>query len=208
MAKIGNLEELLDVAAASSVQYSGNGTNKSFTLPRGVSNAASIIVMVGNTVQIPVTQYSVTNTVLTFVTAPPTGTSNVTVFLPSTAIKDVFFGSPDGNPLVYLGDFEVNSTGYFKFPSGTTAQRPGTPSVGWARFNSDSGQYEGFDGTSWGPFGGARGGAGNSVFYENDTNVTSDYTITSGKNAMSAGPITINTGVTVTVPSGSTWTIV
>jgi hypothetical protein len=58
---------------------------------------------------------------------------------------------------------------------------------------------------AWGEIGGA---AVNGFFYENDTTVTSNYTITSGKNAMSAGPITINSGVTVTVPSGSTWTVV
>jgi hypothetical protein len=52
------------------------------------------------------------------------------------------------------------------------------------------------------------GGTGNVVFYENDQTVTQNYTITSGKNAMSAGPLTINSGVTVTVPTGSTWTIV
>ncbi len=51
-------------------------------------------------------------------------------------------------------------------------------------------------------------GAADGVFYENNTNVTSDYTITSGKNAMSAGPITIDSGVTVTIPSGSAWTVV
>ena len=51
-------------------------------------------------------------------------------------------------------------------------------------------------------------GAINGVFYENDKNVTTNYTITSGKNAMSAGPITVDSGVTVTVPTGSTWTIV
>lgn len=55
---------------------------------------------------------------------------------------------------------------------------------------------------------GARGAGGDSVFYENDQTVDNDYTITSGKNAMSAGPITVSTGVTVTVPTGSTWTIV
>lgn len=47
-----------------------------------------------------------------------------------------------------------------------------------------------------------------SNFYENDTNVASNVTITTGRNAMSAGPITINSGIIVTVPSGSTWTIV
>ena len=56
--------------------------------------------------------------------------------------------------------------------------------------------------------GGATGAGGDQVFYENDTTVTEDYTITSSKNAMSAGPITIDSGVTVTVPSGSVWTVV
>lgn len=46
------------------------------------------------------------------------------------------------------------------------------------------------------------------AFIENPANITTSYTITTGRNAMSAGPITINNGVTVTVPSGSTWTIV
>lgn len=46
------------------------------------------------------------------------------------------------------------------------------------------------------------------IFYENDQSVTADYTITTNKNAMSAGPITIGSGVTVTVPSGSAWAIV
>ena len=52
------------------------------------------------------------------------------------------------------------------------------------------------------------GGGSNKFFFENDTNVTADYTITDGKNAMSAGPITIDNGVTVTVGTGETWTVV
>jgi hypothetical protein len=56
--------------------------------------------------------------------------------------------------------------------------------------------------------GGATGSGGNQVFVENDKAVTSSYTITTGKNASSAGPITVNTGVTVTVPTGSRWVIV
>ena len=55
---------------------------------------------------------------------------------------------------------------------------------------------------------GATGGGSDEIFYENGQNVTTDYTITNGKNAMSAGPITINSGVTVTVGSGETLTIV
>ena len=55
------------------------------------------------------------------------------------------------------------------------------------------------------PVGGA---STNKVFFENDTAVAVNYQVTSGKNAMSAGPITINAGIAVTVPSGSSWTIV
>jgi hypothetical protein len=54
----------------------------------------------------------------------------------------------------------------------------------------------------------AIGGATNGIFWENDLTVTTDYTITSTKNAGTFGPITIGTGVTVTVPDPSTWTIV
>jgi hypothetical protein len=52
------------------------------------------------------------------------------------------------------------------------------------------------------------GGGSDAVFYENGRTVTTNYTITDGKNAMSAGPITINSGVTVTVGAGEVWTIV
>jgi hypothetical protein len=62
------------------------------------------------------------------------------------------------------------------------------------------------DGASIG--GGATGGGSDEVFYENGTNVTTNYTITNGKNAMSAGPITVDSGVTVTVGAGETWTVI
>lgn len=45
-------------------------------------------------------------------------------------------------------------------------------------------------------------------FFENNNTVTQNYTFTPGKNAMSAGPITVASGITVTVPVGSAWTIV
>lgn len=54
---------------------------------------------------------------------------------------------------------------------------------------------------------GASGGGVDAVFYENDQEVTVDYTITSGKSASSTGPISINSGVSVTIPDGSRWVI-
>lgn len=61
---------------------------------------------------------------------------------------------------------------------------------------------------AWGVFSTVNVGASAGVFFENNQTVTSDYTISTNKNAMSAGTITINSGVTVTIPSGSTWVIV
>lgn len=55
---------------------------------------------------------------------------------------------------------------------------------------------------------GATGGGTDRVFYENDATVTTNYTISTTKNAMSAGPVSINSGVTVAVNDGSVWTVV
>ena len=104
-----------------------------------------------------------------------------------------------------------SATGSAVIPSGTQAQRDVSPSAGFFRFNSDLGKFEGFNGTAWGAVGGgggATGGGSDAVFFENDQNVTANYTITAGKNAMSAGPITIAAGITVAVPAGSVWTVV
>lgn len=101
------------------------------------------------------------------------------------------------------------TTGSAVVPAGTEAQRDGSPAAGYFRFNSDTGAFEGYNGTAWGAVGGgATGAGGDAVFVENDQTVTTDYTITSGKNASSAGPIEIDTGVTVTIPTDSVWTIV
>ena len=42
----------------------------------------------------------------------------------------------------------------------------------------------------------------------NNATVSANYTIPTGYNAVSAGPVTINAGIVVTVPSGSVWAIV
>jgi len=52
------------------------------------------------------------------------------------------------------------------------------------------------------------GGGANQAFYLNDITITSNYTIPTGKNAGTFGPVTINSGVVVTVSSGSAWSVV
>lgn len=102
----------------------------------------------------------------------------------------------------------ATATSGWQVPRGTTAQRPGG-AAGFIRFNTSLSRYEGHNGSGWASIGGgATGGGSDDVFYENGQTVSTNYTINSGKNAMSAGPVTIASGITVTVPSGSTWVVV
>jgi hypothetical protein len=101
-----------------------------------------------------------------------------------------------------------SATGSAAIPAGTTAQRDVSPSAGFLRFNSTDTSFEGYNGSGWGSIGGgASGGGSDAIFYENGQTVTADYTITSATNAMSTGPLTINSGISVTVPSGSRWVV-
>ena len=113
-------------------------------------------------------------------------------------------GIGTASPAVTLA---VSATDAVLVPVGTTAQRP-TGASGYLRFNSTITQFEGFNGTAWSSVGGgATGGGADQVFIENSLIVTTNYTITTGKNAMSTGPITINSGVTVTIPTGARWVV-
>lgn len=109
----------------------------------------------------------------------------------------------------FAGDVLLSGTGQLDLPAGTTAQRSGSPNSGMIRFNTTLTQFEGYNGTAWGAIGGGAGGGGSDrVFYENGQTVTTNYTLTTSTNAVTAGPITINSGVTVTVPSGASWVVV
>ena len=101
-----------------------------------------------------------------------------------------------------------SSTGAAIIPSGTTAQRPVSPAQGYLRFNTTLGKPEVYNGSAWGSVGGgATGGGSDAVFQENSVSVTANYTLSSNKNAMSVGPITVSSGVSVTVPTGARWVV-
>jgi hypothetical protein len=103
----------------------------------------------------------------------------------------------------------TTTTGSAAIPSGTTGERDGSPATGYFRFNSTLSKFEGYNGSAWGSVGGgATGGGSDDIFIENGQTVTTNYTLSTGKNAGSFGPITIDTGVTVTVPSGQVWSII
>ena len=102
----------------------------------------------------------------------------------------------------------LSGTDSVTVPKGTTAQR-GTGVDGKFRFNTTLNTFEGYSNSAWGAVGGgATGGGSDQVFMENDQTVTTNYTISTNKNAVSAGTLTVNSGVTVTVPSGARWVVV
>jgi len=102
------------------------------------------------------------------------------------------------------GNGVFSGTGAVTMPVGTVAQRP-SPAKGMFRFNDDSDEFEGYDGSAWGSIGGG-GQAGGAILVNNSTASVS-YTIASGENGLSVGPITVDSGVTITVSSGQRWLV-
>jgi len=105
----------------------------------------------------------------------------------------------------FTGKVTHNYTSSLTIPTGTTAQRDGSPAVGMLRHNSTLNQFEGYNNGAWGAIGGgagATGGGTDEVFFESDQAVTTSYTLSSGKHAHTVSP-TINNGVSVVVPNNA-----
>jgi hypothetical protein len=99
------------------------------------------------------------------------------------------------SPSAYNGGYNIVVTGAKTFEY-TMASDPGA--------NATGGSYVY---AQWVSVGGASGGGPDQVFYLNDQSVTVSYNVPVGKNASTTGPITIDSGVIVTIPSGSRWVI-
>jgi hypothetical protein len=157
-----------------------------------ITNGATAFVY-GDGTNFNAVTYSIGPGVFTTLTTTSTATIGG-----NTTIAGTFSATLDGT---------FSGTGQVKLPAGTTGQRSGSPTAGMIRYNSTNASFEGY-GTSWGSIGGgATGGGPDQVFVENGVVVTTNYTFTAGKNAMSVGPITVNSGITVTIPSGQRWVI-
>jgi len=105
------------------------------------------------------------------------------------------------------GSHNFTATGILELPTGTTGNRPAA-TASRIRFNTDLNKAEIANGSTWGPVGGgATGGGSDEIFVENGQTITTNYTISTGKNALTTGPINIDDGVIVTIPDGSRWLI-
>lgn len=171
--------------------FSGNGVITQFALSypgMNLNGVTTVDVRISGVTQ-PTTAYGITNQTITFTSAPPIGTNNIEVVhqLP------VNFRPTE---LTYIQTLSTLNVGVLQvLTSGTMAANP-TANLGIA-----TKQYVDAVAAN------STGGAINGVFYENSQNVTANYTITTAKSAMSTGPITINSGFVVTIPSGSRWVI-
>ena len=97
----------------------------------------------------------------------------------------------------------VAGTGSLTLPVGTTLQRPSTAVEGMIRRNTTDSAFEGYTGNAWAPLGGgATGGGSDAWVVETDQTVTTSYELGSGKHGTTVSP-TINSGATITVPSGA-----
>lgn len=138
-----------------------------------------------------------------------TGNLNVNGTLDVTGASTLGGNTAITGTLSATGDGTFSGTGQVKMPAGTSGQRSGSPAAGMLRFNTTTSSFEGYDGANWGAIGGGGGGGGQAggAILVNKTNATASYTIASGENGLSVGPVTVDTGITITVSSGQRWLV-
>lgn len=144
-----------------------------------------------------------TSTFTGAVTANSVSLGNVTATGNVAANNIAITGFANAANVVASGNSQFNGTGALKIPVGTNGQRP-SPTTGMVRFSSTDVQFEGYNGTQWTSIGGAAAGG---AVYENKQSINANYTMTTDYNGESVGPITIASGVVVTIPSGSRWVV-
>jgi len=117
-------------------------------------------------------------------------------------LESVGSGAP-----IWSTSFTIGVGGQVNFAPLTSA--PASPQLGDVYYDSTLLEPLQYDGSVWKPLGGAASGGGSDqIFFQNGQTVTTNFTLTTNFNAGTFGPVSINSGVTVTVPTGATWTVV
>ena len=216
--------------AIDDISSSFNGSTTSFALQvNGVAPdpfpkiPQNCLISVGGVVQEPddtgTTGFKFTGTNIVFSSAPASGESFFGVILAGADYVNVGANFPDGTlaapSVTFTDDLD---TGFFRASSGVVTLVSNGTKV--AQFPTTGGtadyilKSDGAGNLSWAEQsgGGATGAGSDKVFIENGQTVTTSYEIGTefgaACNAGSFGPITINAGVVVTIPSGENWTIV
>jgi hypothetical protein len=227
MPYIGNdIRANQDYKTIDDVSGSFNGSTTSFALQVGGSAPVpfpkyetQLIISVGGVVQEPGTGFTLSGTNIVFGSAPASGEAFFGVILAGADYLNAGGTFPDGTVSVPSITFSSDTdTGIFKSGNGLISiASNGTKVATFPTGQGSANQVLATDGGGVLSFvdqsgGGAVGGGSDKVIIENGTTITTNYTIGtefgSTCNAGSFGPITINAGVTLTIPSGSAYTVV
>ena len=230
MPYIGNdIRANVDYKTIDDISGSFNGSTTSFALQVGGAAPTpfpkyetQLIISVGGVVQEPdstgTTGFQLSGTNIVFSSAPASGESFFGVLLASADYLNAGGTFPDGTVAVPSITFtDDTDTGFFRASSGLIGiVANGTKVAQFPASTGNSGQLLSTNGAGVLSYvdapSGATGGGSDKVIIENGTTITTNYTIgtTFGStcNAGSFGPITINAGVTLTIPSGSVYTVV
>ena len=208
------------------VSSSFNGSTTTFALTVGGSAPVpfpkyetQLIISVGGVVQEPGTGFTLSGTNIVFGSAPASGENFFGVILAAADYLNAGGTFPDGTTSVPSITFSDDTdTGIFRSGSGLVSiSANGVKVATFPTSAGSSGQVLSTNGSGVLSFvdqsgGGAVGGGSDKLFMENGTTMTTNYTLGTEFgatcNALSAGPITINAGVTLTIPSGSVYTVV
>ena len=231
MPYIGNdIRANVDYKTIDDISGSFNGSTTSFALQVGgvaptpfPKYETQLIISVGGVVQEPdstgTTGFQLSGTNIVFSSAPASGESFFGVLLASADYLNAGGTFPDGTVSVPSITFtEDTDTGFFRVSSGQIGiVANGTKVAQFPTATGSSGQLLSTNGAGVLSYvdqsgGGAVGGGSDKLFMENGTTMTTNYTLGTEFgatcNALSAGPITINAGITLTIPSGSVYTVV
>lgn len=149
-------------SAVTKDSFDGDGSTTAFTLTNpGTTNGVEVFVE--NVQQEPTTAYSVSGTTLTFTAAPVSGTGNIYVVNRGTPVSTIthppgtaleatsgtFSAGVSGTTGTFSGVVGTSATGALTLPTGTTAQRPGSPTAGLTRFNTTLNKIEVYADGEW-----------------------------------------------------------
>ena len=171
------------------------------TLDYTVATSASIGVYLDGVRQVAGTDYTANGTTLTFTTAPPDLVKIEVVFFGLS----VDIGTP-GDDTVGLN--QLSATGTASSSNFLRGDNSWTAVDALPTQTSHSGKYLTTNGSaaSWDTLD-TDANTTTKGLYEHAHTISANYSITSGNNALTAGPITIDTGISVTIPTGSAWVI-
>jgi len=227
MAYLGNSNLVQNFTPA--VDYfNGNGSTTAFTLSRTVGSAFDIQAFIENVPQNPSTAFTVAGNIITFDSAPPSGTNNIYVRYTSPVTQLVKPAPGTVGPTeiasgtitpTAVSDQLNSSTGYFDLPAGTTAQRPSSPVGGMTRYNTTLNQFEFYQNGAWTQYtttytveylivAGGAGGGGSTEGHQGGGGGAGGYRSSvigesSGGGSSAESVYTLTSGISYTVTIGS-----